>query len=140
MSLKLDSLYLIEVLYGQLVEGLSILSLLSVCLFVLACWISFLISWITLLVLGLYSSPLDNNFGFLCKLGVSPDVKQYYLLLYCFQLFCKGVILPDIKTVFLFLWCDNSSYDSFCATGRWWIVILSIRLNVNWSRWILHHS
>ena len=91
-------------------------SMLSFFVCVLSCWIYSSISWVTLLVLGLYYL-LDNIFG----------------------LFYKGVVLPDCKTVLFFLWCDNITFEWFSYNGKCWVIILPIRLNANCSMLMLRH-
>ena len=45
-----------------------------------------------------------------------------------------------IKQSYLFMWCDNRTFEWFGSTVKCWIIILYIRLNVNWSRWMLRHG
>ena len=45
-----------------------------------------------------------------------------------------------VKSRIFLMWCDNSTFVWFSFDSRRWITVLSIRLNVNWSRWMLHHG
>ena len=113
LSLELDSLVLVEVLS----------SVLSLCLCVFDFWISASRYWVTLLVLGI-NYLLDD---FLASLGFAASVKELFHLM--------------VKLTDIFLWSDNSTFEwSSSTTGNCWFMILYFRLNVNWSRWMLHHS
>ena len=132
--------------------GISLLSLvrllssvLSLCVFFLACNFSsfylveglssvlslyFLfyiasISWVTLLLFKIPSFS-DGFVGFFGFFG--------------FSFFCKGVVSYYGKTYWFFLWSQNrKKLWSSSTTDKCWFIIFSLRVNFNWSRWIIRH-